>query len=304
MEGEFIRWLRTRLPVHSALELGIGSHAAVVRVPSGKSVVTTDALMDGVDFHLAETDPARIGRKSLAVNLSDLAAMGARPTAVLVSLMLPKSGALELAQRLFEGILALAEQFDVAIAGGDTNTWNGPLAISITAMGEPPARGVWTRSGARSGDWLLATGAFGGSILGHHFDFVPRVNLACAVADRFDIHAATDVSDGLSLDLSHIVSESGCGVVVDLESIPISPAARQLASERPEGGSALSHALSDGEDFQLLLAVPPDEARRLLADVEWGREFAAIGRFCERRGMWGRDATGVESPLAARGYEH
>src|SRR5205823_7216128 len=125
-------------------------------------------------------DTRRIGRQALGANLSDLAAMAAQPVAAFVSLALPRDGAagkgaLQMAIGLYEGLLPLAREFDVAIAGGDTNTYAGPLVISVTAMGQPSPRGPLTRSGGHPGDWLFVTGSLGGSILGHMFDFTPRV---------------------------------------------------------------------------------------------------------------------------------
>ena len=304
MEGEFLKWLRPRLPAHPSLEVGVGSDAAVLKLPSRRAVVTTDALMDGVDFVLADADPARVGRKALAVNLSDLAAMGARPVAAFISLMLPRAGALELAQGLYAGLLPLAERFQVAVAGGDTNTWNGPLAVSITAIGEPPPKGAWTRAAGRPDDWIMVTGPLGGSLLSHHFDFEPRVNLACAIADQYAIHAATDISDGLSLDLSHILSESGCGAVLEIPVIPIAPAAYQMSAAYPAGPTPLDRALGDGEDFELILTAAPDEARRLQADPILGPQLTRIGKLSARPGLWRRDAEGVETPLVPRGYQH
>ena len=137
MELEFINWLRERLPAHANLVLGPGDDAAILRMASDRDVVvTSDMLTDGVDFVRQDCDARRIGRKSLAVNLSDIAAMASRPIAAVVSLALPRDGAGPLARELFAGILELAADYDVAIAGGDTNTWNGGLVISITAIGQ------------------------------------------------------------------------------------------------------------------------------------------------------------------------
>ena len=180
-------------------------------------MLTVDLLTDGVDFELSKVSARCVGRKALAVNLSDLAAMAARPVAALDALALPRSGALELAKELFEGILPLAEKHGVAIAGGDTNTWDGPLVISVTLCGEVAA-GAVRRDGARPGDGIVVTGALGGSILGHHFDFEPRVAEALWLADRFTLHAGMDVSDGLSLDLWRMAQASGCGAVLDAPS--------------------------------------------------------------------------------------
>ncbi|MFO0820321.1 MAG: thiamine-phosphate kinase [Pirellulales bacterium] len=310
MEAELIRWLRSRIPAHPQLSLGIGSDAAVVSLPSQRAVVTTDALMDGTDFLLSEVDPVRVGHKALAVNLSDLAAMGAKPVAALVALTLPRANALPLAQRLYEGILPLAERFKVAIAGGDTNTWDGPLVISITAIGEPVAERVWTRAGARPGDHIVVTGEFGGSILSKHLDFIPRVDTALHIAAHYRVHAATDVSDGLSLDLNHILEESNCGALLNLERIPIAMAAREMADREKNSRTPLDRALGDGEDFELVMILSAPEADRLCEDpvLRGDGEAAAsvriIGRITERRGLWGRVEEGTPEPLVPRGYEH
>jgi thiamine-monophosphate kinase len=303
MESEFIAWLRERLPAHRQLTVGIGDDAALVRLTQGGEIlVSVDALSEGVDFRLSEVSPQRIGRKALAVNLSDMAAMAARPLAVVVSVVLPQSGGLELAQKLAEGMLPLAEKYDVAFAGGDTNTWDQGLVISVTVFGEPTIRGPLRRAGARPGDIIVVTGAFGGSILGHQFDFEPRVAEALKLHERYELHAGIDVSDGLSLDLSRLARESGCGAVLRTDRIPISAAANELSGR--DGVSPLEHALRDGEDFELVLAVPPNAARRMLADQPLSVPLTAIGEFVSEPGLWQLDAKGGRQPLVPRGFEH
>ncbi|HUE72829.1 MAG TPA: thiamine-phosphate kinase [Pirellulaceae bacterium] len=301
METQFIEWLRSQVSRHPRVPLGIGDDAAVVDLPAGKQwVVTTDMLMDDVDFHVGQHEPARIGRKSLAVNLSDLAAMGARPVACFVSVALPRQGGGELARAIYEGVFALARQFDTAIGGGDTNSWDGKLVINVTAVGEVETGKAWQRSGARAGDQILVTGEFGGSILGKHFDFTPRVAEAIWLAENAQITAAIDVSDGLSLDLSRICQESGCGAVLDLNSIPIAVAAANQADKL----TPLEHALGDGEDFELILAVAADEAERLLTLQPLAVPLTRIGQFVAEPGLWSQMADGTRAPLAPRGYEH
>src|SRR5947209_7794222 len=146
-------------------------------------------LMDGVDFDLGIHEPERVGRKSLAVNLSGLGAMAAKPIGALVSVALPRNRGGELARKLIEGMVPLADEFDCPIAGGDTNSWDGPLVISVTALGEVPPDRRWLRSGAKPGDAILVTGDFGGSILGRQFDFQPRVSEALWLAENSTIHA-------------------------------------------------------------------------------------------------------------------
>ena len=152
MESEFIAWLREHLPVHRRLAVPPGDDAALVKLDDGGQVlVSVDVLTEGVDFRLAEVDPRRVGRKVLAVNLSDMAAMAARPTAIVVGVVLPSRGAADLARQLAEGMIPLAQEYDLAFAGGDTNTWDGPLVISVTILGEPTARGPLLRRGRGPG---------------------------------------------------------------------------------------------------------------------------------------------------------
>jgi thiamine-monophosphate kinase len=305
MESEFIAWLRRRLPQHPRLRLGPGDDAAVLRLgDQPECVVTTDLLTDGVDFLLEEHSPRRIGRKALAVNLSDLAAMAAEPVAVLIALALPRTGGLSLAQELYEGLLPLAEEHQVIIAGGDTNVWDGPLVLSITAIGKLTTHGPLVRGGAKPGDQILVTGQFGGSILGHQFDFQPRISEALLLHGQYQLHAGMDVSDGLSLDLSRLATESQCGAVIEESLVPIAEAAVHLATSLSDGVTPLEHALGDGEDFELLLAVPPNDAQRLLTDQPLDIPVTRIGEFIETPGLWKRLPGGERQELVPRGFQH
>jgi thiamine-monophosphate kinase len=264
-------------------------------------------LTDGVDFLLEQVDPQLVGRKALAVNLSDLAAMAAEPVAAFVSLVLPKRGtnklsALELAIQLYLGMAPLAAKHSITIAGGDTNTWDSPLAISVTVIGHTTARGPLTRSGAKPGDSILVTGTLGGSILGKHLEFEPRVAEALLLNGRFDLHAGMDISDGLAIDSARLAKASGVGIVLDLDSIRISDAAQHIC--RLDGGDPLECALSDGEDFELLLAVPPEAAREILRAQPLGIPITRVGEVIAEPGLWQVSSDGHPQPLAARGFEH
>jgi thiamine-monophosphate kinase len=303
MEREFIQWLSGHLPLSPHLRLGIGDDAALVRWADGRDVVvTTDSITDQVDFRLHEVDPRLVGHKALAVNLSDLAAMAAEPVAALVSLVLPREGALLLATELYLGMLPLAKAFGIAIAGGDTNTWDGPLAISVTALGRTTERGPLTRRGARVGDALLVTGALGGSILGRHLAVEPRVREALQLHAAYKLHAGMDVSDGLALDASRLAAASGCGVAIDLAAVPVSPDAVRLAATT--GRTALDHALGDGEDFELLIAADLEVAERLVREQPLAVPLTRIGEFVEQAGLWRRDRDGSLQPLPPTGYQH
>jgi thiamine-monophosphate kinase len=308
MESEFLAWLRSRLPSHPQLKLGPGDDAALLRLAGSDCLVTVDVLSDGVDFELERIDPRRAGRKCLAVNLSDIAAMAARPVAAVIGLVLPRRGALDLAIGLYEGLLPLAEKYGVAIAGGDLNTWDHPLAVSVTVIGEPTPRGPLCRGGAQVGDQILVTGALGGSMLGHHLDFEPRICEALLLHERYALHAGMDVSDSLALDLSRLAAESGVGAALRLADVPIAPAAEEWTRQLADGSTPMDHALGDGEDFELLITAPPDEARRILADqplrAPHGVSIAAVGQIVAEPGLWQLDEQGGQRPLPPRGFMH
>jgi thiamine-monophosphate kinase len=279
------------------VSIGPGDDAAALDFPlPSRCLVTTDMLLDGACFRLDEASPYRVGRKAIAVSLSDIAAMAGKPLACVVSVGLPRKGGMEIAQELFHGMEDIAREFDTAIIGGDTNTWHGPLAISVTMLGEATDRGPVPRSGAKSGDWIFVTGPLGGSILGHHLDFTPRVREALALHRVADLHAMTDISDGFALDLSHILRESHCGAAIRAGKIPISDAARKLG----DGHLALDHALSDGEDFELIFTVAPEEGQQLIKKSPV--PVFHVGE-CVDQGLWIQDGD-VRRRLAATGYEH
>lgn len=260
-EFQFIDWVRRKTPVVGRVIVGPGDDCAVLKPGRIPQILTTDMLMHGVDFRLDQTTPRRIGRKAMAVNLSDIAAMAGLPVAAVVAVALPQ-GIANLAEELYEGLREVADEFETPIAGGDTNSWDGPLAITVTLLGETERPVL--RNGARPGDWLFVTGPLGGSILGHHFEFIPRIREARLLNDTVELRALIDISDGLSQDLHHILTESRCGAKLDASAIPISDAARTLAGRT--GKSALSHALGDGEDFELVFAVSPEDGAKLLTD--------------------------------------
>jgi thiamine-monophosphate kinase len=301
-EGEFayVDWLRRRTPNDPRVVIGPGDDAAVLAPTARSLVVSTDMLLEGSCFVLAEAGPRRVGRKALAVNLSDLAAMAARPLGCVVSAGLPRKGGQALARELYDGLREIADEFGVAVVGGDTNSWNGPLVLSVTILGEATPRGVVQRSGAQPGDWLFVTGPLGGSILGKHLDFTPRVREALALHHTVDLRAMIDISDGLAADLGHLCDESGCGAVLHANAIPIADDAQRIIDSR----SPLTHALEDGEDFELLFAVSPSDGERLAREQPIaGITLAHVGECVEGRGLWLEEA-GRHIPLEPRGYVH
>jgi thiamine-monophosphate kinase len=358
MPGEFdyIAWLRARTPAAPGVLVGPGDDCAVLVPPARPLLVTTDMLMDGTDFVLSACGARAAGRKAMAANLSDLAAMAGTPRFAVVSVALPREpkqptppaplpegraesrlAALDepapssdaersetssscpplpagrgargvgrtthaehtsLPHSLYLGLRECADTFGVAIVGGDTNSWNGPLVISVTAFGEAHARGAVLRSGARPGDWLFVTGQLGGSIRGRHLTFTPRVREALALADAVQLRAMCDISDGLAADLNHILEESHCGAVLNASAIPVHADAHELA--HTSGKPALKHALSDGEDFELVFAVSPEDGAKLLRETPV--PVFRVGE-CVERGLW-LEANGTRAPLAPEGWVH
>ena len=305
MEHSFIAWAKQRAARLPRVKLGIGDDCALIGNDSLDSAqsdlaITTDSLCDGTHFILTECGAQAAGRKLMAVNLSDLASMAATPFSVFLSLCLPAENAGDIAAGVFEGVYELADKYRVAISGGDTNVWNGPLVIHMTALGKVASGGSWLRSGAAAGDAIVVTGKLGGSILGKHLTFEPRLALAAELRPLGLVTAATDISDGLGIDLLNMTVASKCGAEVWLDQVPISNDA--VVCSQKTGRTPLEHALGDGEDFELLLAVPQENLLKLPKEI-LGVPLTRIGTFVTRTGLWTKDKTGVKQ-LAPRGYVH
>ena len=300
-EFALIEWIRAQAADHPRLAIGIGDDTASVRFPDpSECLVTSDMLMEKVHFTFPPATPRDIGRKALAVNLSDIAAMAGNPLAAVISVALSRNQDMDFARELHQGLLELADEFGVALAGGDTNIWDGPLVVSVTLLGETTGKGAVRRNAARVGDWIMTTGSFGGSLSGKHVSFQPRVKEALILHDTLTLHAMIDVSDGLAADLHHILDESNVGAVVYEEAIPIADAAERIN----DGKSSLEHALGDGEDFELLFTVSPQEGRRLPADPPVEVRLSHIGEITEAGCRELADAAGNRKPLPCAGWEH
>jgi thiamine-monophosphate kinase len=296
-EFDFIHWIRTQAsssrPSVTTVPIPIGDDLAAVRWDAADLLlVGVDQVLDGRHFDLRVHRPYDVGSKAINRNLSDCAAMAALPAYALTTLALPRTATLETAKAIHTGITDAAARFGCTIIGGDTASWDGPLAVTVTILGRsagvPPVR----RAGARAGDYLYVTGPLGGSILGRHLTFLPRVSLARQLATSFTLTAMIDLSDGLSSDLRHLCEASGVGALVDANAVPIHPDVDRLPG--CPGMSRLDHALHDGEDHELLLASPDDIPPALAT---------RIGRITSDDAVrLARD--GSIAPLPAKGWEH
>lgn len=289
-EFDFIRAIRTRIAPAPGVSVGPGDDCAVLKPTTRPMLITTDVLTEGIDFLLAETTPEAVGRKAMAVNLSDIAAMGGTPRYAVVGLVLPRTNAAAIAEGVQRGLAETAARYATAIVGGDTNSWDGGLVVSVTLIGEAPEGGAILRSGAKVGDELFVTGPCGGSLLGRHLNPTPRLAEAGDLIRRFCIHAMIDVSDGLAADLQHILEESDVGAKLFADAIPIH--ADAVLRSRLTGRTPLKHALNDGEDFELIFAAPPGQAI----------PYPRIGVVTES-GFVIVDG-GVETPVVPKGWTH
>ncbi len=298
-ELEIVEWARNRARAHSSILAGIGDDMAVIAAPGSQILLSSDLLLDGVHFDSKIHTPAQIGRKAVARALSDCAAMAVQPVAVLVSVALPKEMSAAQVRDLFEAMNIAAEEFGAGIAGGDTARWKAPLAIDICISAQPypgiePAR----RGGAQLHDILYVTGELGGSILGRHLTFVPRIHEARDIAARLggSLHAMMDISDGLALDLWRMCEASSLGATLE-ESLLAKLVSRDAHTcTARDGVAALQHALFDGEDYELLLSVAPT------ADIR-GVPIFPIGRI-DRSNLHLKRINGSIEPLQPRGFVH
>jgi thiamine-monophosphate kinase len=320
--GEFDLIARYLAPLSAAAPgaFGLRDDAAVVPVPPGEDlVVTTDAMIEGVHF-LASDGPERIARKLLRVNLSDLAAKGARPIGYQLILGLPGGPDEDWLSRFCDGLRRDQDAFGLPLYGGDTVRSPAGITLGVTAFGSLPAGTMLRRSGAQAGDDLYVTGSIGDAALGletklHHrlfssasmmfFDarlHLPTPRLAMGQALRGLAHAAMDVSDGLVQDAGHIATESGLQAAIEAAAVPLSLATRQAVQEDP---ALLDVALTGGDDYELLFAASPQQAAEVAAlSRSVGLAATRIGRLVAGEGVIVKDEYGNALKLARMGYQH
>ena len=302
-EIDLIHNLTADLAQDKSVVIGPGDDCALVDVNGTSVLLKTDAIVEGVHF-TADTPPKKIGRKAIARPLSDIAAMGGRPSHAVVTVGLPEDFDETRLETIYRGASEMGEKNGTYIVGGET-TRNPVLLISVSLIGHVETDRVLTRKGSRDGDAVFVTGELGGSIASKHLDFDPRLAEAHWLAEQFEIHAMIDLSDGLATDLRYLLGDN-LGAELLTPAIPISRAAKERARDNPAGKSALLAALTDGEDYELLFTLPSKQAVSLNDD--WKTAFPelplhCIGKITRQPGLHLRDDKGIQ-PFHAQGYDH
>jgi thiamine-monophosphate kinase len=336
-EHALIARITARLAMPPWVVVGPGDDAAVIKPERGAlDVLTTDAQVDGIHFDLRFVPPDAVGHRALAVNLSDLAAMGAEPRAALLSLLLPASLEVEAIDRIMDGLLRLAARHRVTLVGGNITRTPGPLALDVTAIGSVRPRRVLTRAGARPGDEVYVTGTLGDAAVGlrrcrmeaglpplheasantHSVDQggpydrcverylrpEPRVRAGLLLGRNRAASSCMDLSDGLADGLRQVAAASDAGITLDTTAIPVSDGSRQW--HQRAGGNPIETAMSAGDDYELLFTVRPAHRSRfrgVLAQMG-DLPITRIGVVTKRREVLLRDERGLRE--LPDGYEH
>ena len=278
-EHALIARIKERIALPHWVVVGPGDDAAAIETVRGAlEVLTTDAQVEGVHFDRRFVSPDAIGHRALAVNLSDLAAMGARPRAALLSLALPGSFEVTAFEQMIDGLLALATRYGVTLIGGNITRTPGPLVVDVTAIGSVHERKMLTRAGARVGDEVYVTGTLGDAAIGlmslqeggeptegaaRFLRPDPRVRAGLLLGRNRAASSCMDLSDGLADGVRQIAQSSGVGMMLDAAAIPIATPAKEWLIQR--GQDPVDVALRGGDDFELLFTARPKLAGRLRA---------------------------------------
>ncbi len=327
--GEFalISRLHARLhtPQGDHVVRGIGDDCAVLRPSAGMELLlTTDSQEEGVHFRRDWSSPEDIGWRCLAVNVSDIAAMGGQPLGAIVALLLPPTLDVMFIEALYDGVQAMATAYGCPVIGGNISQRTDTLSITMTVLGEAPLAQSVYRSGAQVGDEIWVTGDLGGAKAGLEVLLAPEVQISSPTNDvvaryrrpqprlqeaqylrhHATLHSLLDISDGLSSDLRHISEASGVGAQLNASQIPIAPQTQQVAALR--GADALDYALHGGEDFELCLTAPPGQIVPLqdTFQQQFGCPLVRVGTIRTGSGVILAHPDGTQHPLPVRGYDH
>lgn len=290
--GEFglIERFKKSIKTDSSVIEGSGDDCAVLAFnKSSYQLLTCDMIIEGVDFS-AKEDPFLIGRKALAVAVSDIAACAGLPRYCLVSLAMPRNTSLSKIDKILKGMRHIANKYDISIVGGDLSRAK-ELSLNVSLLGVVEKKNLVLRRGAKAGDIIFVSGALGGSILGKHLKFIPRVEESRFLVKNFKINSMIDISDGLVQDLGHILKQSQVGAVIYEDLIPVSPDARSLKD-----------ALYMGEDFELLFTLSRKDAEKILRRKS---RFYPIGEVTAKKsGLRIADKKAREKSIVPGGFRH
>lgn len=315
-ENDFLSWITWQTPAHPRVPLNIGDDMAAVSLKGELALLKIDQCLDQVHFDLRQHSMTQAGRKAVNRCLSDCAAMACRPAALMISVALPREGpgsGEAAAKELFLACRDAAAVFDCPLVGGDTAIWDQRLAITVAALGALPAGGrIIRRSGARPGDTLFVSGWLGGSIKGRHLNFVPRIELAQKLVKAVGegLHAMMDLSDGLAQDLPRMCAASGVGAMVHAAKLPIDVDALMLSAHDgslaalPGFLAAGLHALTDGEDYELLFALDTDSIPEIIPLSTSKVPLTAIGIVTDEQTLKLVDDRSNQCPWPRGGWEH
>jgi thiamine-monophosphate kinase len=300
-EDAIVEWFARQSKLSKVdFPIGIGDDMAEVRLgPDTTVLITTDMLIEGVHFQLENATLEQVGYKAIAVSISDCAAMATLPLAAVVSVAMPKNFTEEELRRLHSGITTACRKFNCELVGGDITSWKSkePFVISVAMLSRPAGFKPTRRNGAKAGDCICVTGKLGGSDLGRHLVFEPRIREAMKIASIVNVHSMIDISDGLSIDLNRICGASGTGAVIEAVKVPISEAAQK--KEDP-----LDAALNDGEDFELLFTISEEDCRKLLKNWNTKTPLTCIGNINDSGKMQIKMSNGEIKDLQVAGYDH
>jgi len=291
--GEFglIERIKKSIKTDASVIKGPGDDCAVIKFSQDKYLLfTCDMMVEGVDFRTKER-PYLVGRKAIAASISDIAACAGIPRYCLVSLGAPKDVSVNFIDQLMQGMLSVAKKYNINLVGGDLSRAR-LLTLNVSMLGFVEKKNLALRNAARIGDIIFVTGKLGGSILGRHLSFTPRIKEARFLVKNFRVNSMIDISDGLASDLAHILKESSRGAIIYADLIPISKQARNL-----------NDALYGGEDFELLFTLSHNQSRRLLAKNPYN--FKPIGEIVHKKyGLRLVDRRGKEKIIKPRGFHH
>lgn len=300
-EDQITSWFAAQAKVDTnVFPIGIGDDMAQVRTTTdGTVLVTTDMLLDGVHFDLQQCTLEEAAYKAMAASLSDCAAMATVPVCAVAAVALPTDFGQDELKQIHAGMIAAGDKFGCELIGGDITKWKetaGCFVINVTMLSEPsgyhpPVR----RSGAKVGDCLCVTGTLGGSRHGKHLHFTPRVNEALQITKTARLHAMIDITDGLSTDLNRICRPSRVGALLEMETLPVSEAARKT-------DDPFYAVFNDGEDFELLFTLSPEEFEKL--SVSDNIQITKIGTVTNTQKMQMIRQNGHVTDIQPGGYDH